>query len=205
MGKYDKYIPQTDEERDALNMIVSNPIIEELGAGSELLDRPPPPMAQGYVSRYNKAPLYHNFTKEQDEYIDYFDHPKLQGGLGITMTFREYMRQNYDYGELRATIKAILKDVVEHSRDKKKIAFALIPEMSDTGHFHYHGMINGLSKLKINELRKRLNYACGYSKIEYLRNWWNWIMYISKDITNDPDNQEILKYRIISRNVGIRE
>lgn len=65
-------------------------------------------------------------------------------------------------------------------------AVLLIHEYSDSGMFHYHGLIQGLNKTRLFALRNYLNKYYGRTKIGYIKNYPAYVDYMLKGV-RDPD------------------
>lgn len=114
------------------------------------------------------------------EHKKYYDNliedPKTQA---FTLTFNQQLRDIYD----ETILRDIAKDIMEFFPIKK---YLLYPDIDLNGNFHYHGVINMLTKDKPKMARYTKLYS-GYIKFKYITDPEKWYKYMrgTEDIKDD--------------------
>jgi len=124
----------------------------------------------------------------------------------ITITFNQSLRYRFDEKTLKALVKQGFKRVVETIKfqwQKNELRIVLIPEYSEVGNFHYHGIITGFNRFHLAFLKRHFAQNIGYVNVQVPKNVSYVFRYVTKDVANgDIEYDDIIKNCIFSKKLN---
>lgn len=131
--------------------------------------------------------LYNNFHNKEDARF-------------VTFTFKPMLRDRLSEKELRMKLKYAIKHAITTCKSKllkSYLRMVLIPEYDDVGNFHYHGIVSGLNRMHLCNIRRVVTNMIGFCKIEVPKNIINVYLYITKDIAKNTIDYELMEKKCL--------
>lgn len=100
-------------------------------------------------------------------------------GRAITITFKDSVLHTYKDRFLWNAAQDICK------RTKGINRYILVPEYSETGRFHLHGVVEAISLVAYGTLQRKLSKQFGITKIKVIDNTVRWAEYCTKQKEKD--------------------
>jgi len=83
-----------------------------------------------------------------------------EGTFEVTVTFTEYNRMTFTPYKL----SMVVNDIMRHTRNVNN--FVMIPDVSEKGMYHLHGVVKVNELLAVNNLKRKLSKLCGRTQIK---------------------------------------
>lgn len=129
------------------------------------------------------------------KYIDWINkNIKQTNCMEICLTFKPTFRLS-SLKSLKSIIKGIFERVTE---DYPDVSAILLHEFSDTGMFHYHGIISRGTGKFYNTLRRNLIKYIGRTEIKQIKYWDSYTKYMTKQC-HEHDYDKTLNILIPAR------
>lgn len=102
------------------------------------------------------------------------------GGRAYTITFTDHNLWKYKEQFLYDTVEILLK------KTKGVLRWCLIPEYSETGRYHMHGVILCNTLQSHSRIQRKLRRNFGIIQIKCIDNSRRWMLYCMKQYNDDP-------------------
>lgn len=156
--------------------------IRLIEGGNEHLVQLPPDMPA--AEKASDSPAY-------DRYISWIlKHINQMNCNEITITLKPKIAC-MEYMYIRSFIKQVFRACFGNTPKDSKVI--ILYEISNSGMFHYHGIITNASVNALNNIRKNLNMYVGRTEIKHIRNMTAYINYMLKRYTTERDNYETIE------------
>lgn len=150
-----------------------------LMGGNEHLVQLPPEMPA--AAKASESLEYNHYIRWIENNVNEMNCNEITITLKPRIAVMEYM---YVRSFIKETIKACLGNTTKDSR------IILLYEISNSGMFHYHGILSNVSLNALNNIRKNLNEYVGRTEIKYIRNMPAYINYMLKRYTKERENYD---------------
>lgn len=110
-------------------------------------------------------------------------------GMAVTITFTDRLLFTYTEDCLCQQVKK----VIGHTRYIGE--YMLIKDVSNTGRFHLHGVIQFKKLTAVMNLRRKLNKEFGVNKVKKIDNVSKWSHYCTDQYTEEGKHDVIIKHK----------
>jgi len=110
--------------------------------------------------------------REIGELMDLARHIYDRGGLALTVTFREDLRDTYE--------EVALRDIMMDVLDITECQYVMMPDIDERGNYHYHGVINLRHRERVR-IKRLFTKPIGFIKFSLISDIDAWLKYMRKD------------------------